>query len=63
MLEGFLYANLNVMSLVLLYTDASRDERKLAKLESTIVVITVGVGSAFVSFVGVVMYHNSISLV
>ena len=66
-LEGFLYANLNVMSLVLLYIDASRDESETFnkaefKAKSTIAVITVGVGSAFVSFVGVVIYHVYLSV-
>lgn len=56
-LESFLYANLNVLSGVLLFSDASRDEKKLNTMTVSIVVIIAGVGSAFICFVGIVIFH------
>ena len=57
-IEGFLYVNLSFMGLVVLYSEASRKEAKFNVNDLVIANVTIGVGSAFLCFAGVVIYHT-----
>lgn len=62
-IEAFFYVNLNLMGLVVLYSDTSRNEVEYNTKYLMVVNVTVGVGSAFLCFMGVVFYHTYMRII